>query len=78
MINVTQENISNGHKCSIEDCPIALAVKEVYPGKYISVTYHYIRLDNKQYRVTDEMKGNMYLFDKGDEIVPFSFELELL
>ena len=86
-IKVTQEHINKGKRKDYSSCPIALAVKDVFPNDVIEVGQFDLTFENCDY----ESGNGKYLgyelpniacnfvedFDAGRNVKPFDFELEI-
>lgn len=78
-IIVTQDHINNGRPASPCDCPIALAMKENTGEKWevCNVLMWKMVDTSENYRLPSEARDFIYLFDRGEEVKPFSFEVEI-
>ena len=74
MINVTQEHINSGIKSDCMLCPIALAVRTLFP--IVEVDDCCIEIGDVQYYSPDSVAKFIDDFDNGKLVKPFSFELE--
>lgn len=75
-IAVTQEDISIGQKKSCQFCPIALALKRVFPlSLFIRVDGDAITIGNIEIPIPDSCHDFIKAFDIGMEVHPFTFEL---
>lgn len=80
LIHVTQEHINDGNKCSSILCPIALAITKAMENRWSVGSTTAGPLNN---RMDDEVTlpgivtAFIRLFDKGEPVVPFSFELDV-
>lgn len=74
-IHITKECIFKGTPQSASSCPIALALKSIFPNRSITVT-KWIGL-NHRYCIdhTEETHRFMSDFDDGKPVQPFSFRL---
>lgn len=80
IINVTQEHIDKGKRGRACGCPVALAVLELLNVKYglVSVSPYtlYIEINNyRPFRLPPEATRFVSLFDDGQEVSPFTFEV---
>ena len=75
-IDVTQEDIDQGERDKCRRCPIALAMKRVFPGK-VSLVYGTVAwVDLDRYAdLPDEAQQFIMYFDEGEPVEPFSFSL---
>jgi hypothetical protein len=82
-ITVTQDDINNGAPTSCA-CPIALAVRRMFPGAFISVGMlgiyiHYLHTDSvvndKRYRATPRVLEFIRHFDAGIPVQPATFDV---
>lgn len=74
IIKVTQSHIDNGARDSASDSPLALALKEVFPGKIVIVAPTKFRVGDKTYNMPYEPTEQEHRFDKGEKIEPYEFE----
>ncbi len=87
-IDVTIEDIVNGKAASCQFCPVALAIKRIFPGKvivgldqiFIHISYRYE--NNLMYPTPDSVKRFISMFDGETNSMfgaivakPFSFVL---
>lgn len=79
VVDVTQEHIDQGKRSSCEECPIALAIKEVNP-KYIDVKVEleHVVCGGVTYKLPYLASQFVYSYDYFDKgyCEPFSFILE--
>ena len=86
-IDVKQVDIKNGERCSLCECPIALAVKKQLPKK---TPYTVFVADKVDFEAQDSRtlgshnaklpkKASSFIrdFDKGYEVKPFAFKLRV-
>ena len=73
-IKVTQEHIHNGTPGDSECCPIALAVKEIFPNNHISVCKDCVAIDDDACN-TEAISWFIDDFDRFLDVEPFEFEL---
>jgi hypothetical protein len=82
-VQVTQEHINAGEKHDCQLCPLALALGEVF-GTNISVTgyeFRFVRLGDgppKYFLLPKPCSRFMSLFDLGESVSPFEFDLDLI
>lgn len=75
-ITVTSAHIAAGVKGSACDCPVALALRDVFPtAPVIAVCHVYTRVGYQRTRTVQAVYGFMRAFDQGLRPPPFSFEL---
>lgn len=82
VITVTQEHIDAGQKCSMNSCPVALAMKE-HTNKYepvvgrIFAAYRYPNRGRfcNLYTLPEEVAEFVINFDNGLPVEPITFEL---
>ena len=79
-VTVTQEHIDNGWAMDACKCPIALALKEMFPETKIYVCGRdnptTIRIDRIIYEIPDKAIEFITDFDLSGHVEPFEFELE--
>lgn len=74
-IIVTQEDIDNGIRKSPWECPIAYAVKRVFPNRWVAVLSYEVRVSNKTYNLDNKGIGLRYDFDNYSQCSPCSIIL---
>lgn len=80
IINVTQKHIDRAiaTQCRIcGNCPVSLAVRDVFPGKVVLTGLQRIFVEDKESAVSDNVFNFIWDFDNGVTVHPFSFELTL-
>lgn len=77
-IEVTADDISEGVIFENNWCPIALAIKRIVGDRLVKVKFGNIYLSNHDYawNTTFPVKQFIKKFDNGDQVSPFSFEME--
>jgi len=75
-IQITQEHIDQGIPGCKENCPIALAYKEQFPKKKISIHNGRIFIDGEEYGCGHVIQQFIRDFDEGKSISPFHIEHE--
>ena len=75
-ITVTQNNIDNGVPKNSCKCPIARALKQIFPGEDIEVKRSSIYI-GKSIHYAMPLKACYFIvdFDEGREVYPFEFEV---
>lgn len=84
-VDVTQEDIFNGVKCSSSRCPVAQALKKIVkPEFYFSVGIsNFTLMSTSPFKilaegvVSSETKDFIKDFDRGFKVKPFSFDLTI-
>lgn len=85
-VNVTQDHIARGKRGNSESCPVALAIRELLPeGSYVAVDEDRIYVESRTWvagtyvkaDASDEVVEFEHLFDSGEPVEPFSFEVDL-
>jgi hypothetical protein len=78
-IDVTQDDIKEGEKASAEFCPIACAVRRLFPDSYIRVD-DLLEVgpddsdkDSEYYDLPESALEFIHNFDIGRHVEPFSF-----
>ena len=79
-IRVTQEDIDKGKRNSLRRCPVALALKRAC-GRIVEVgsTMVYSRNEDRAWLISLPEKAEDFvkLFDIGEPVEPFTFDLPL-
>lgn len=80
VVDVTDNDIKTGKRGSRISCPIARAVRRVFPNSIISVWYTTIRVDDKVYIPDEPKKHELFVesFDEGGVVVPVSLRYKLV
>lgn len=77
-VEVTQADIDAGIRKECMKCPVALAVKRLYPDREVKVgiTRLYLKLHGiaSCYRIPKEIAVKIARFDDGAKMVPMEFE----
>ena len=74
-IKVTQQHIDAGIKKKCLYCPVALAIKDVFPTEYVNVSDLYVRIGDNVYDLFPIVTRFILDFDYGYPVSPFEFEL---
>ena len=79
-VEVTQEDIDKGTRCSEEFCPIALAIKRKRGVRGVRVSGLRTsvvkgRFDLALYELPERVLGFLDAYDEGGEVVPCSFRM---
>lgn len=74
-VDVSQYCIDNGQPKEADSCPIALAVRKMYPDVNISVD-GWLYIDEYSYR-SDAAEEFVVRFDGGEEVEPQTIVFEL-
>ena len=79
-IDVTQEDLDEGVRCSFRKCPIARAIRRVFGGSWSVGSYTAVYRDDSRsfiYSVDLPREATVFMraFDTGDMLAPFSFEV---
>lgn len=79
-IKVTQEDINEGEKRNCSNCPVSLAIQRAIGNKLVTVgSYGSWRINGlKQSNLGEKVSKWIRGFDKGGDVVPFEFEIELI
>jgi len=74
-VNVTQDHIDNGidHICIL--CPIALAIKDLFPNNIVTVS-NAVQIDFCKYALPLKALRFINQFDRGESVKPFSFKIK--
>lgn len=77
-VQVTQEDIDAGIRKECMKCPVALAVKRMFPDHHVKVgiTRIYLKKDGitSSYRLPQKIAVKIARFDDGAAMVPMEFE----
>lgn len=76
-ITVTQEDITNGFPGSYTSCPVALALRRVFPEEGVDVDSDSLIIGDREVETSEAVGGFMEEFDEGSPVEPFTFTLEL-
>lgn len=78
-ITVTQDDINTGRTKNCGWCPVALAVRRLLvPGSSVSVSGTHVNISiSKGLLLPIEAQKFIDRFDRGDPVVPFTFELHI-
>ncbi|AXN53496.1 hypothetical protein HOT81_gp079 [Gordonia phage Fryberger] len=78
-IEVTRDDIANGHRASAFGCPIALAARRAFPGTNITVTTGRLVVEDKYecttYVLPYDAKEFIRSFDGFRPVLPFVLEV---
>jgi len=79
---ITAECIGEGLKRDSFSCPLALAIKGVYPGTYVAVGYGYVFVGDDTYTIPRRVERFVSRFDAGtvesvSKWIGLTFELPL-
>ena len=74
-VKVTKKNIKEGKRGQVRFCPIALALKEYYPGADIRVGYK-VQIDNRNFRTSQRADNFITKFDSGHKVKPITFRFQ--
>ena len=81
-VTVTTDHIAAGKREDCENCPIALAVAEIFPGTpYVDeFTCIITAIDGSEteFDLPDEAREFIEGFDNGENVAPFAFDAELV
>lgn len=75
LIMVTQQHIDDGVPSKPQNCPVANALKEHFPGCTVKVIHSICFISNQLYHLPSEVPEKIYQFDQTKEMTPFEFEL---
>lgn len=91
-IDVTEEHINQGKPDICGECPVALAVREHFPGHIVSANFNNITIESfsskythlSRYRLAyadrideHDVAEFMCLFDNGEQVYELVFDLEI-
>lgn len=79
-INVSEQNIKEGRPESCEWCPVARALREIYPSAgTVEVDTDYIRVwipHAQRWKTPDIVADFIAAFDAGEPVAPIAFDLD--
>lgn len=75
LIKVTKKHIQKGGKY-YNDCPVALAIKDVFPDKTVSVDGMYIFVTPKNIKCPRSVSRFVNRYDDEKSVKPFNFILK--
>ena len=76
-ISVTVEDIERGRRDDYLDCPISRAVKRATGTKLCKTYTKTMILRGNTYLLPMEARCFVWAFDRGEDVEPFEFELEM-
>jgi hypothetical protein len=84
-VSVTEKDIAEGERGNIRFCPVALAMKVVLPEDWFvrRVNYDFTLIESKLTGKIAYLEHpgyvceNIQVFDSGDGMLPFEFEVQL-
>ena len=77
-IQVTEEDIKNGVRHFCSSCPVALAIKKLYPAEtWVSVSARRVVIEETSYDLPEVAITFIQMFDKGQKVEPITFDLPL-
>jgi hypothetical protein len=85
-IKVTRHDIKNGSTCSLNYCPIALAISRQFPNRQVHVWDTMCFLDpighspfstSNRWALPEKCIKFIYKFDMGKRVHPMVFELDI-
>lgn len=76
IIKVTQDHIDRGIRFWANFCPLAYAISEAVK-RYVTVDRLNVRISGRFIALPEEAKRFASLFDGGEPVKPFSFDLPL-
>lgn len=77
-ITVTQRDINQGMMRDSTNCMLALAVKRALDTSLVAVTHEHIIVGKEIFYMDEDTKARVQMFDRGRQVDPFSFELNLV
>jgi len=75
-IEVTVNHIRRGVRHDGKWCPIALALREKFPGVSVVAYPNYIGISTEDFYPPPEATAFMMAFDRGVGVQPFAFDLD--
>ena len=77
-ISITQDHIDQGIRASCNKCPLALAIKEIFPDKKILVGYNVVFVNSYiGIELPEDLMEFIYSFDSGKLVEPREFQLDI-
>ena len=78
-IQVTQDDINVGHRCSVAACPLAIAICRAVGHNELIVVSCAVSIRGKLYMLPESAREFIDMYDTskfGHQPIPFEFELE--
>ena len=75
MVLVARDDVARGEPGDPEACPVALALKRLFPGQRIAVQPAGIRVEKAVHRCPDDVRRWCDAFHSGERVEPFAFKL---
>lgn len=72
-VTILSKHINAGKKANICECPIALAVLELYPNACIHVYGNFLTINKIRYKLPNQARSFVLDFDIGKDVSPFTF-----
>ena len=82
-VNVTQHHINKGIRGQSSMCPVAYAIKELFPSAeeiVIGLNWGFVLIEGyllKKFYLPKKVRNHIFDFDTGLGMSPFCFELKL-
>lgn len=77
LFQLMQKHIDQGIRGRCRNCPVALAVKEVFPVQQVEVYTRDVSIDSYIYRLPSVVHYAIRTFDLEGTMLPFEFELDI-
>ena len=78
MIKVTADDIANGKRMDIYNCPVAKAISRRLGQEVFAGTEEYVTVEgNRVYNLPEKARGFIDSFDGCEDVSPFTFRLEI-
>lgn len=77
-VAVTRRHIANGTRHSLSNCPIARALREMFPGKEITAWRSQVDVGETVYKPSRVAQAFMRRFDNGQYVPPLTMTLTLI
>jgi hypothetical protein len=79
LLNINLTDIKSGIRHTVDNCPIGLAFKRLFPGKEITVFSSKVTVRDgntvvSYYPKDSDFKNFIFRFDSGTQVLPTTFE----
>lgn len=78
IIHVTAAHIAAGKPGVCAQCPVALALLDVFPNQVVNVDIDFLRIGDKTYCTPVRVEDFIWDFDTGMDPAPFSFRMPVV
>lgn len=74
LVKVTKEHMKNGSPKNCDYCPIALALRDAYPGSEVNVDDYTIDIDASTFITPGNLASFIYAYDQHNDCATFEHE----